>query len=671
MRYKGENSLKFSCDPDKNVTIILGDNTFGKTTIAQAFRWALYGEIKKTNYVEDIKDIVLLNKDVIASMNINSYGKVLVEVIIEDGDTVYEFIRSQTFRKNNNDPGDLTVKPLAKPSLSMIETINGKKGDVISDEGSADKRYPSGYVQNKINSMLPEKLSDYLFFDGERWSASKNKSKDIEKSINNILGITSLLKMKQHLKDGSITYKTSVYSKLRRSVKGSSKEVEEISDKIDSIENRIWKKREKINENESEVELLEESIEELSKILNDNRTMESDQRELKRKKQVIDSNRKHADNYYIDFVKLFSKADKVILSSMKKDVEDLIAQVDLEGKDIPGVTSDTIDWLLKNRICLCGEQLIEGDSHYQAMLKLRSEVYPNKIGGPAKILKSKIDEMHRNSTGLIDDLRDKASMYEDTIEEIEDDERAVEKLEEKIDRKLNLEEVRRKYNRKNGQLNEIKRENTTLTYEIDELIKKKESLEKQQENILEQDKENQVIYRAIEYAEKLYSRASLSVSLREAKTLESLNEIIKENFSKMFNSQEKYAKLEDDYRMHMYYKSGGEEKNLSEGEVTAINFVYIVSILELARRQQQEEEDKDVVLSLPLVLDAPFSKLGNENISLIAQKLPQFAEQVIIFMLDKDWEASGLERYTLDEYCYRVSREFEDNNSTIKQNGGF
>ena len=121
----------------------------------------------------------------------------------------------------------------------------------------------------------------------------------------------------------------------------------------------------------------------------------------------------------------------------------------------------------------------------------------------------------------------------------------------------------------------------------------------------------------------------------------------------------------------MYYKSGGEEKNLSEGEVTAINFVYIVSILELARRQQQEEDDKDVVLSLPLVLDAPFSKLGNENISLIAQKLPQFAEQVIIFMLDKDWEASGLEKYTLDKYCYRVSREYEDNNSTIKQNGGF
>ena len=41
MRYQGENSLLFSTDPEKNVTVILGDNTFGKTTIAQAFRWGL------------------------------------------------------------------------------------------------------------------------------------------------------------------------------------------------------------------------------------------------------------------------------------------------------------------------------------------------------------------------------------------------------------------------------------------------------------------------------------------------------------------------------------------------------------------------------------------------------------------------------------------------------
>ena len=75
-------------------------------------------------------------------------------------------------------------------------------------------------------------------------------------------------------------------------------------------------------------------------------------------------------------------------------------------------------------------------------------------------------------------------------------------------------------------------------------------------------------------------------------------------------------------------------------------------------------------MNLPLVLDAPFSKLGNENIGLISKKLPMFAEQVIIFMLDKDWEASNLDKYTLPEYCYRVTREYSDISSSVESVGG-
>lgn len=36
MRYKGETEIRFSCNNTKNVTVVLGDNAFGKTTLAQA-----------------------------------------------------------------------------------------------------------------------------------------------------------------------------------------------------------------------------------------------------------------------------------------------------------------------------------------------------------------------------------------------------------------------------------------------------------------------------------------------------------------------------------------------------------------------------------------------------------------------------------------------------------
>lgn len=67
MRYKGETEIHFSCNDEKNVTVVLGDNTFGKTTLAQAFRWGLFEELNTTNYTKK-KDIVLLNNEIIATM---------------------------------------------------------------------------------------------------------------------------------------------------------------------------------------------------------------------------------------------------------------------------------------------------------------------------------------------------------------------------------------------------------------------------------------------------------------------------------------------------------------------------------------------------------------------------------------------------------------------------
>ena len=129
----------------------------------------------------------------------------------------------------------------------------------------------------------------------------------------------------------------------------------------------------------------------LYEILNNNRSMEEDQKNLKYQTSRNNREQSYAKETYTDIVKKFSHSDKLFVSELLPSVEKIISQVDLEGKDIPGVTSDTIDWLLENKICLCGEELVEGEKHYEALKKLREEVYPNKIGGPAKLLKEKLN----------------------------------------------------------------------------------------------------------------------------------------------------------------------------------------------------------------------------------------------------------------------------------------
>jgi DNA sulfur modification protein DndD len=50
-QYKGEQPpILFSTTKDKNVTVILGINTSGKTTLIQAFKWCLYEKVKYKCY---------------------------------------------------------------------------------------------------------------------------------------------------------------------------------------------------------------------------------------------------------------------------------------------------------------------------------------------------------------------------------------------------------------------------------------------------------------------------------------------------------------------------------------------------------------------------------------------------------------------------------------------
>ena len=107
MRYKGDNELHFSTDSEKNVTIVLGDNTFGKTTLAQAFRWALYESLNDTSYTKR-KDIVLLNNEVAAELRGINTQDVYVEIVIENEEEEVKFVRRAMFNKKTGNPNDIS-----------------------------------------------------------------------------------------------------------------------------------------------------------------------------------------------------------------------------------------------------------------------------------------------------------------------------------------------------------------------------------------------------------------------------------------------------------------------------------------------------------------------------------------------------------------------------------
>ena len=631
-----------------------------------------------TNYATKLRDIVLLNHDVIALMSGYSRQNVWVEIVIEDGTTQWRFRREATFKRKYPDTNSLDIVQDGETLLTMVIVENGVTGDIINNNGkNSGSNHKAGCVQDTINNMLPPQLANYFFFDGERWSDTKAAKNEVRESINTILGVTGLLELKKHLKDGQ---GMTVLKTLRGRLQGSGEEYEKVKNEIERLEVDIDKYAEQIDAADKALQLALEDRDRFEQLLSDNKKVEEDQKAYKRLESQIQEYQKYAEQNYADIVKLFSGSARLIAAGFLPDIGALLSGIDLEGKDIPGVTTDTVDYLIEHGKCLCGELLTEGSPAYNNMLNLRRVIPPEMIGGAAGKFQDLLIGWESDSQDLLPSLLQKAKDFEATKDNLADREYDRDALARKMDKKSNVAAIRNQYEQAKRNCRTYESEKSDANAKMSYAKKRRDEQYEVLDTIAKQNEANKAVQRAIDYTEEVYAMTDRQAKRKQAGIFEELNSIISENFEKMFNDGEKYAKLEDDYQVHVYYRdvggrSGHEETNLSEGERTAINFVYIVSILELARRRSKAdaeggEEDLDTstgIINLPLVLDAPFSKLSNENTNLIAKKLPEFAEQVIIFMLDKDWESSGLDEYTLPGYCCRISKDEKSNSSSFEE----
>lgn len=670
MRYKGENVIEFSRDDEKNVTVVLGDNAVGKTTLAQAFRWALYGEIINTQY-DDSKKVCILNNEVLGDMTANDHKNVETEIILENQSSqgvIYEYriIRKATFIRKFP---QLVAKQQSESLKMYIKDMATGESTPYDNAGTNSR--DAGKVDELISELLPKNLSAYFLFDGERWNDEKAKKNDIKDSIYNLVGISPIREMKNHLGELGTSGSRSVIKKLKSKITGSGDEFKKLENDILRYLGYIERDEKAIEDALENADHYQAKADEIEQILLSNPNVENDQKEcdaLRRSIALYDNRMK---TYYADMVNSFSKAHTYFAAPLLQEIVDMLDGVDLEGVDIPGVTDKTIDYLLEKGECLCGHKIEKGSPEESALLQLKDVVPPAVIGTIVGNFQDKIKKWDHEGAEIFESTQEKAQLYQTEYYQMIDDEETLERKEKKIDRKINFAQERTKMNTFNKNARQ-EREKARLTrISIEEYKAKIEQCEREKETLNEKTEANMRLQRYIAYAEELYKSSCRIYQSKESNLLKELNEIIEQNFKDMFNEQEKVARLGEDYILRLFYKrvsstngySDLEATGLSEGEKIARNFAFIVSILELANRKKDEGDD--IAQSLPLVLDGPFSKLGAVNTSKVARVLPSVSEQVIIFMLDKDWEPSGLADYTDKNYMYRTVKDTEGNSSSI------
>ena len=88
-------SLEFPTS-DNSVTVILGNNGFGKTTFVRSFIWCLYGKS------DLFKNNIMLNEEIAEEMEINECKEVKVELKINHKEYDYVIMTRQKYRKIEN-----------------------------------------------------------------------------------------------------------------------------------------------------------------------------------------------------------------------------------------------------------------------------------------------------------------------------------------------------------------------------------------------------------------------------------------------------------------------------------------------------------------------------------------------------------------------------------------
>lgn len=625
-QFKDIQSVDFSEDNEKNITIILGENGAGKTTFAQAFRWCLYG---KTTFT----DSILLNKEISQNLGPNKESFVRVSLQLIHSNIQYEITREQKYTTNAT--GELNT-----PNSSELKIKYRNPQGTTKFEKDVDLR---------IKEILPSELSNYFFFDGERiQNMSKEindgRSAEFKEAVERLLGLSAFTITLDHLNGRSSSSVIKSYNRDFDSKANS--QIAELQNALDSLNKDLVKIDERNKEIDASVAKLEKQQEELSAEMEANKDTEKLIKEKKAYEISCEKLRKEKNDVVSNYVDTFNtKGLSWFSRKIIRDILTELSETDSLDKGIPDITAKTIDYLKQRGFCICGTCLKENSKELEAFDELLKFIPPKSLGNFISDFSGSAKQRLADSENFYEDsivqkyreIREKDSELEELNSEILEIEKRIKNIKSSADLQIKADENKRK-------IAELNREKDSL---LEEKGAKTEKQNRTQSSLDEQALKSAsntkiAVYKA--YATYMYQLLKDDYSKREKEVRERLQKNINEIFKNIYNGKlslqvdEKYnIKVELDEFASF---SGMIETSMAQS--MSVIFAFIAGVIKMAR-ENAKNRNSDIPLQsepYPLVMDAPLSNFDKKRVKNVCETLPKIAEQVIFFSYDKDAEVA-------------------------------
>ena len=604
------------CSTDGRVTIIYGVNGAGKTTFHQLFQWIIYGRVRFNKTASDKMYNLELERDAEVGAKFSVKGVIDFEHAGEE----YSIRREWVYQK------------------SVFETKRLSTSFTISKKDTDNNWIRLSNPEEVVEQLLPSGLADYFFFDGESMITDlKAKGKDSANSLRDamylMLDLSVYDKAAEYI--GSTELKTTVLGTLFLSKTGmsSSAELITLGQKMESAQNRRDSLQENLDKLDAETKKLQERIQEISEQIGSaksQREYEARRNECKRNRDAFLEAAKREYAYFGE--ELISVFPKLMISKVIEKASRKIKEQASRRKLIHGVNKELIDALLQEEVCICGNPLTEKEK--ATLRKLYNYLPP--LGN---------DSLYQNFTDLAarwgkeynrEKLEGFIKRANQDLENARTEDANIRKIDAAMKSDKQYEELVLERKRAEQAIEDFSIKKTGFVEELTKAKMLVNKCKKDIDRLSSTVSENKIIERKIEIMEQV---KEYFVSILDEKSVaysQKLQESIQELLNKMLEAK-RTVSVSKDFSLRVADSFDDESK--SEGQFATVSFAYIGGIFKLLREEEILSNKE-----YPLVLDAPFSKLGDMPRQSVIETIPEYAPQIILLSKDNLQDCFGDER---------------------------
>lgn len=346
-----------------------------------------------------------------------------------------------------------------------------------------------------------------------------------------------------------------------------------------------------------------------------------------------------------------------------KDSLQSMSEAEKLDKGIPDVHARTIEFLIKRKKCLCGNDIEFGNNAHKELIKVLEFIPPQSIGSSIAQFVRECEIKSKSADTLFEDLSEKFSIvrdFDNSFSEISHQIKIIEDRLEGMEKVGELQKDLKKYERALSSLGE---ERDDLNREKGRKETSRERCVTERNELTLKDENNRKIEIYKAYAQYMYDVLSDLYKIKEAETRVELEKTVNEIFQSIFEGDFSLV-MDEKYNIQIIVSdSEGYKDDVETGTAnsTSVIFAFIAGVIKMARQSRNPENEILVSEPYPLVMDAPLSAFDKTRIKTVCDTLPNIAEQVIIFIKDTDGELA--EEYMGDKvgirYLFDKKNAFE------------